>query len=109
MGQVTITINSREYAVVAEDGQESNIFKLAQILDEKAKMITTSVGQINENMLLAMVGLLIADELAELKKDKGIPIVKPKIDMSQFEEADEKIATSIKNITGKIKNIVNLL
>ena len=36
MAQVTITINSREYAVACEDGQEVRIYQLARILDEKA-------------------------------------------------------------------------
>lgn len=37
MAQVTITINSREYAVACEDGQEVRILQLARMLDEKAK------------------------------------------------------------------------
>ena len=68
MAQVTITINSREYAVACEDGQEVRILQLARMLDEKAKLLTQSGGQVNENMLLAMVGLLLADELTELRK-----------------------------------------
>ena len=36
MSQVTITINSREYAVACEDGQEMNILDLAKVLDDKA-------------------------------------------------------------------------
>ncbi len=68
MAQVTITINSREYAVACEDGQEVRILQLARMLDEKAKMLTQASGQVNENMLLAMVGLLLADELTELRK-----------------------------------------
>lgn len=68
MAQVTITINSREYSVACEDGQELRIIQLANMLDEKAKMITSGAGQVQENMLLAMVGLLVADELSELKK-----------------------------------------
>lgn len=42
--------------------------KLGRMLDEKAKALTSSLGHINENQLLAMVGLLLADELSELKK-----------------------------------------
>ena len=47
MAQVTITINSREYAVACEDGQEVRILQLARLLDEKAKMITAGAGQEN--------------------------------------------------------------
>ena len=55
MAQVTITINSREYAVACEDGQEVRIMQLSRLLDEKARMITGGSLQVNENMLLAMV------------------------------------------------------
>ena len=51
MSQVTITINSREYAVACEDGQEMHILDLAKVLDDKAKLLTQASGQINENML----------------------------------------------------------
>ena len=44
MAQVTITINSREYAVACEDGQEVRIMQLARMLDDKAKLITQGAG-----------------------------------------------------------------
>ena len=36
MAQITITINSREYAIACEDGQELHIMQLSRMLDEKA-------------------------------------------------------------------------
>ena len=65
MGQVTITIDKREYAIKCGDGEEAHIIKLSRILDEKAKLLNQSVGLINENMMLAMVGLLLPDEFVE--------------------------------------------
>lgn len=68
MAQVIITINYREYPISCDNGQEIQIMKLGRLLDEKAKSLTSALGHINENQLLAMVGLLLADELSELKK-----------------------------------------
>ena len=48
MSQVTITINSREYAVACEDGQEASIIKLSRVLDEKAKLDELKSAVINE-------------------------------------------------------------
>lgn len=67
MGQVTIVIDKREYAIKCGDGEEAHIVKLSRVLDEKAKLLSQNVGLINENMMLAMVGLILADELEELK------------------------------------------
>lgn len=68
MAQVTITINYREYAISCEDGEEGHIIKLSHLLDEKAHALTKALGPVNENLLLAMVGLIMADELNEAKQ-----------------------------------------
>ncbi len=101
MAQVTITINSREYAVACEDGQELRIIQLANILDEKAKMLTGGSQQINESMLLAMVGLVLADELSELKKGNQ-PQVVQNISPEQIKETDESLAKQINSLNNSL-------
>ena len=71
MGQVTITIDKREYAITCEDGEEAHIIKLSRILDAKAKLLSKSIGLVNENMMLAMVCLLLADENQDLRTKNG--------------------------------------
>lgn len=108
MAQVTITINSREYAVACEDGQEVRILQLARILDEKAKLLTTASGQINEGMLLAMVGLLLADELSEIKKNGMSQSRKPEgVDNERILELDRDMADKIKTLTNEINSVAN--
>lgn len=110
MAQVTITINSREYAVACEDGQEVRIMQLARILDEKARLLTQGGGQVNENMLLAMVGLLLADELTEIKKNNGIPLQtppQPQIDEKQIVELDNLLTGKINSLINQIKSVAS--
>lgn len=112
MAQVTVTINNREYGIACEDGQEVRIIQLARILDEKAKLLTANSQQINENMLLAMVGLLIADELTELKKNPESAVPQPQkqiVDNSRIVDFDQKTAENIKNLTDKIKSVAYIL
>lgn len=105
MAQVTITINSREYAIACEDGQEVRILQLARMLDEKAKLLTSASGQVNENMLLAMVGLLLADELTEIKKN-GVPAQAPvQDDGKKILELDSDLAGKIKTLTEEINSV----
>lgn len=108
MAQVTITINNREYAVACEDGQEVRIIQLSRLLDEKAKLLTANSGQVNENMLLAMVGLLIADELSELKKNQTSSN-SASVDNSRIPEIDKPLAEKIKNLTEQIKSVASNL
>ena len=110
MAQVTITINAREYAVACEDGQEVRIIQLSRILDEKARLLTQGGGQVNENMLLAMVGLLLADELTELKKNNGIPLqtpAQPQIDEKQIAELDNLLTGKINSLINQIKSVAS--
>lgn len=107
MAQVTITINSREYSVACEDGQELRIVQLANILDEKAKMITSGAGQVQENMLLAMVGLLVADELCELKKNNSKGSTSVDVDNSRLQEIDGIVSEQIKGLNEQLKSVAN--
>lgn len=110
MAQITITINSREYAISCEDGQEVRIMQLARILDEKAKLLNQASGQVNENMLLAMVGLLIADELAELKKNQTtLPHTTEGVDNSGLLKIDSDLANKIKKLSQDINSIASNL
>ena len=109
MAQVTITINSREYAIACEDGQEVRILQLARMLDEKAKMLNAASGQVNECMLLAMVGLLLADELSELKK--GTPAANgnavQRVDDQRLLEIDSALAGKIKILINEINSVAS--
>ena len=104
MAQVTITINSREYAVACEDGQEVRILQLARMLDEKAKMLTQASGQVNENMLLAMVGLLLADELTELRKGNPAAAT-PNANRQRILEIDRVTAEALDKIAAEINSV----
>ncbi len=107
MAQVTITINSREYAVACEDGQEVRILQLSRLLDEKARMITGGSLQVNENMLLAMVGLLLADELTELKKGAPVAAAPQSVDNSRLLDLDKSLAENLQNLTQQINSVAN--
>ena len=106
MAQITITINSREYAIACEDGQELHIMKLSKMLDEKAKLLGEGANQISESMLLAMVGLLLADELSELKKGNKTSLT-PSVDYAELERIDNELATAIKKLNNSVKTIAN--
>lgn len=122
MAQVVITINRREYAIACENGQELQIIKLARILDEKAEMLVGALGHINETQLLAMIGLLMADELMETKKklEKALseqneepkvvaPAVSSKseegISLQDIKNLDENFSAALKSLSEMIKSV----
>ena len=97
MGQVTITIDKREYVIACENGQENHIVELSHILNEKARMLSSSIGLVNENMMLAMIGLLLADELQDIRSGviTGVP-------ESEVAKADAALAMQIDDLTNRI-------
>ena len=69
MGQVAVTINTRNYKIACEDGQEQHLAMLAEFLDGKVGELIGEVGQIGDTRLLLMAGLLVADELSDTREE----------------------------------------
>jgi cell division protein ZapA len=65
MGQISLTVNGRPFAVTCDDGQESRIRRLGQYVDAKVAEFVGSLGQVGETKLLLLAALVIADELAD--------------------------------------------
>jgi cell division protein ZapA len=105
MAQVTISINSREYAIACEDGQEARIISLSRTLDNMANALGASVGQVNENMLLVMLALMMADENYELKKSKTLSSEQPPVDNTTLCNLDEKLAEKLTSLNNQIKSV----
>ena len=102
MAQVVISINDREYPIACENGQEARILQLAGILQQKADMLKGFNGKISEAMMLAMIGILVADDLFEARKNQPVPQVLP----NTF---DEGILDRLDGLQEQIKNIANLV
>lgn len=107
MAQVIISINYREYAISCENGEEGRIIKLGRLLDEKAKALTAALGHINENHLLAMVGLLLADELTDLKKAQAAPApaAADSLNEKDLQKLDEELAKHLNSLNESIKSV----
>ncbi len=62
MPLVNVMVNGRAYTIACDDGEEDHLRELAGIVDEKAREVLGSVGQVGDTRLLLMAALLIADE-----------------------------------------------
>ena len=100
MSVVTLKIAGYSYKIACQDGQENHIQELSEYLNEKATKLTSSIGYIPENQLLAMVSVLVAQELFSAKKGV-INNVPPTIDNTQIE--------MIGNLTSKISELAEIL
>ena len=73
MGQINVTVGGRSYPLACRDGEEERLTKLAQHLARKADDLSAALGQMSEPRLLLMAGILVADELHELRESQAVP------------------------------------
>jgi len=67
MAQVTLRINGYAYTIGCRDGEEQHLLAMGREVDQRIDTIKSSAGQSGEARMLVMAGLLMADELHELK------------------------------------------
>ena len=110
MAQVTLTIAGYQYTISCDDGQEAQIGRLGRYLDQRARELIAAIGPIQENLLLAMIGLLVADELAsthgeleELRAANGSGGAEAKA------EAETHVVDAIDAIADRIESIAERL
>lgn len=65
MGQVSVTINGRQYRMACDDGQEDHLARLSYELDQRIAQLRTDFGEIGDMRLTVMAALIVADELSE--------------------------------------------
>jgi len=66
MPLVNVMINGRAYTIACDDGEETHLKELAVHVDNKAREVLGSVGQVGETRMLLMAALLLADEHHDL-------------------------------------------
>jgi cell division protein ZapA len=70
MPQVTITVNGRDYRITCGQGEEQNVVALSKRLDAMAADLRGRLGHLSEGMALVMVGLTLADSLADVERER---------------------------------------
>ena len=65
MGQVAITLNGRTYRLRCGEGEETRLIQLAGVVRRRVDELAAEYGNVNDERLLLMAALLIADELLD--------------------------------------------
>ena len=68
MPQVTVTIDGKQYRMACDEGQEEHLIGLAQSFDRYVAHLKESFGEIGDQRLTVMAGIMVMDELAELQR-----------------------------------------
>lgn len=68
MPHVTVTINGKAYRMACDDGQERHLLDLAERFDGYVNHLRGAFGEIGDQRLTVMAGVMVTDELQELEK-----------------------------------------
>lgn len=108
LGQVSITIRGRQYQIACDDGQEAHLARLGRYLDQKADQIAAGAGAVGDALMLVMVSLTVADELAdtsaELEALQGASGATAQAAAAR-EEAEKQAVQAINNVSERIERI----
>ena len=110
MAQVEIKINGRDYRIACEDGQESHLSNLAKYLDGKVGELVDEVGQIGDTSLMVMAGLLVTDELTDIRGELEATRNQAARDtQSAIDDTEDKIASQIEALAARIEQFAEAL
>ena len=64
MPEVAINIGDKKFTVTCQPGEESELEAAASLLNDEAAFLVNEIGQLSEQKLLLMSGLMLADKMA---------------------------------------------
>ena len=68
MAQVTVSIDGKAYRMACDEGQEEHLLDLAERFDRYVSHLKASFGEIGDQRITVMAGIMVMDELSELQK-----------------------------------------
>ncbi len=68
MPQVAVVINGKTYRMACDEGQEQHLLSLAKRFDSYVGSLKESFGEIGDQRLTVMAGVMVTDVLVEVQK-----------------------------------------
>lgn len=108
MPQVAVQINGRTYRMACDEGQEAHLLDLAQRFDKTIEQLKGSFGEIGDQRLTVMAGIMVQDQLTEaLYKIRGLEaeIAEQRSGKSADQGDHEQLARAIEKTAERIVRI----
>jgi len=116
MGQVSVNLNGRSYLLECGEGEEQHLLSLAGTIGEQIEKVKGQVGQIGDDRLMLMAGLMVADELSETRsklEEVSARLDDFRKDRASVNElvqtAEDRIATTILAAAGRLEALSEVL
>lgn len=103
MAEVNLSINGKSYPILCDDGQEARIQQLAGYIDQRLQDILQSGAATNDNHLLVLTSLILADEIFDLRDGAGPSL--NGVDEDSVAEALRSMASRISLVSERLKSL----
>ncbi len=120
MAIVAVRVNTKEYKIACDDGQEGHLQTLAQDLDERIGRLNYQMGgDPGEVMALLLSGLMMSDEANENAKEterlssevrrltQMLSQNRPPMDAERMAEMERSMVDTLNQITSRIEKIAD--
>ncbi|KEC56460.1 cell division protein ZapA [Bartonella koehlerae] len=109
METVSVTIDGKVYRMACDKGQERHLTELAARLDQYITHLKKNFGEIGDHRLSVMAGIMIIDEMEEIKREN----VKLQEDYEALlrlhNERDHAIGRIMRDTTKRIEKLTSQL
>ena len=110
MAQVSVTINGRAYRMACDDGEEERLMGLARRFDETIGELRGSFGEIGDQRLTVMAGVMMTDLLSEA--ERRVQVLESELStlresreaaLSRTAESETQLAARVSEAAGRIE------
>ncbi len=116
MTQVTVQINGKSYRMACDDGQEDHLMGLAQTFDESILRLKDMFGEIGDQRLTVMAGIMVMDKMTELQTrvaemEGELSNLRAERDSARdrYDQSERLVAEAISQAAGQIETIAKKL
>lgn len=112
MPSISVTINGKNYRMACDDGQEAHLQMLAAELNSRVEGLKGSFGDIGDQRLTVMAGVMVTDEMLELQKkvaglEAEVSVLRETgaIQSREQQHGDDELAKSIEQVAATVEKL----
>ncbi len=105
MAQVIVEVHGKPYGVGCEDGQESHVRSLAAVIDAKVREIAPDAGALGETRLMLLGGLMLADEINQLRSALAVEKARNAHLETEVETAETRAIAALEAAAQKLETM----
>ena len=114
MAEVSLSIHGKSYGIACDDGQENRVIEVGQYVDNRARDIASAGAASNENHLLVLTALVLADEVKELRDtlvnaQANGAAPQQVVNQGLSETEERRIIDSIEQLANRIDSVASKL